>query len=94
MESASTVRSAIRCSSGAFASPDLPFQNSTRQDIGSGRPVIARNTSNTKSAMAMSLKSVAWGKAGQNWLAAQNRKAQARRIALTSSDRDGRRTAS
>lgn len=56
-----------------------------------GQPTITRKTSSTKSAMAMSLKRVAWGRAGQNWLAAQKRKAAASKIALANSKALGRR---
>jgi hypothetical protein len=46
----------------------------------------------TKSAMAMSLQSVAWrNEPGQSWLAAQNKKAAAKMIALSSSSPVGPR---
>src|ERR1700733_145337 len=64
-----------------------------RQGIGTGRPIIARKTSKTKSAIAMSLNSVACGRFGQNWLADQKRNADARRLALTISECAGRRIA-
>ncbi len=43
---------------------------------------MTRKTSRTKSPMAMSLKSIACGRSGHNWLAAQKRKAMASRTAF------------
>lgn len=54
---------------------------------GRGQPEIARNTSRTKSPIAMSLKSGAWGDAGQYWFAAQNRNAAASSAAFAISAR-------
>jgi hypothetical protein len=50
-----------------------------------GRPAMTRKTSRTKSPIAISLNNDAWGRLGQNWFAAQNRKAVASRAAFTSS---------
>src|ERR1022692_4447428 len=55
-----------------------------------GHPTITRNTSSTNRAMATSLKSVAWGRPGQSWFAAQNRNATASMAALTNSFSGGR----
>lgn len=52
-----------------------------------GQPAITKNTSKTKSPMAMSLKSDAWGRVDQSWFAAQKRKAAANRMVLSSSAR-------
>ncbi len=64
----------------------LPQQSSSKLSFDpDGQPAITKNTSSTKSPMAMSLNSDAWGRFDQNWFAAQKRKAAANRRVLTSS---------
>jgi hypothetical protein len=65
----------------------LPPQQSSRTlpPDPAGQPAITKNTSRTKSPMAMSLKSDAWGRPGQNWFAAQKRKAATNRLVLNNS---------
>jgi hypothetical protein len=62
-----------------------PVSAKERSASDGGQPSIARNTSKTNSPIAMSLKSVAEGRFGQNWLAAQKRNAAASMAALANS---------
>ncbi len=55
-----------------------------------GEPTITRKTSTTKRAIAISLNNIARGESGQNWFAAQKRKATANKTALRSSVAGGR----
>ena len=74
-------------------SPRLAQQSPRKLSLDpAGQPAIAKNTSRTKSPMAMSLNRDAWGRVGQSWFAAQKRKAVANRMVLTSSA-TGRRCA-
>ena len=65
----------------AAQGPEQVSPKELSDEVG-GQPTITRNTSRTKRAIAMSLKSVAWGRSGQNWLAAQKRKADSQQDRL------------